>query len=231
MGASKEKPKGEGQMRRLLYLGVASVLLLALSGCGGGNSRSIFVAQILSDQQADGDIAFDPVQNSFTITNGPDTILFGIDESNVNLPEYRAFLDFPLDGSTSQDVVPATAEILSATLEVFVNEVSFAGTVPTLMDLVPFSVTGLTPADFDSPPLQFPNGTDATLSFDFIASDQGNFVLIDVTSLMRETQRRGLFDFQVRFLLDFLPNANGLVGIEDRPNITLTAPLLTVEYR
>jgi hypothetical protein len=152
-------------MRRLLYLGVASILVLTLSGCGG-DSRSDFVAEIFSDQQADGDIAFNPVSNSFTVTNGPDTILFGIDESNLDLPEFRAFLDFPLDGSTNQDVVPAGAEILSATLEVFVNEVSFAGTVPTLLDLVPFSVNGLTPADFDSPPLQFPNGTDATLSFD-----------------------------------------------------------------
>ncbi len=217
-------------MRRLLYLGVASILVLALSGCGG-DSRSDFVAEIFSDQQADGDIAFNPVSNSFTVTNGPDTILFGIDESNLDLPEFRAFLDFPLDGSTNQDVVPAGAEILSATLEVFVNEVSFAGTVPTLLDLVPFSVNGLTPADFDSPPLQFPNGTDATLSFDFIASDQGNFVRIDVTSLMQETQRRGLFDFQVRFLLDFVPNAIGFVGIEDLPNVTMTAPLLSVRFR
>jgi hypothetical protein len=134
-------------MRRLLYLGVASILVLTLSGCGG-DSRSDFVAEIFSDQQADGDIAFNPVSNSFTVTNGPDTILFGIDESNLDLPEFRAFLDFPLDGSTNQDVVPAGAEILSATLEVFVNEVSFAGTVPTLLDLVPFSVNGLTPADW-----------------------------------------------------------------------------------
>jgi hypothetical protein len=216
-------------MRRFLYLGVASILVLALSGCGGGSSRAVFFADILSDQQADGDIAFDGI--GFTITNGPDTLFFGIDEGDPNLPEYRAFLDFPLDGSTGQDVVPADAEILSATLEVFLNEVSFAGTVPTLLDLVPFSISGLTPADFDSPPLQFPNGTDASLLFDFLASDQGNFVRINVTSLMRETQRRGLFDFQVRFLLDFVPNAIGLVGIEDRPNVTLTAPLLTVEYR
>jgi hypothetical protein len=217
-------------MKRLLYLGMVAFLVLALSGCGGGEDRrTVFVAQILSDQQADGDIAFDGV--NYIPTNGPETIFFGIDDNAPNFPEYRAFLDFPLDGSTSQDVVPANAEILSATLEVFINEVSFAGTVPTLMDLIPFSVTGLTPADFNSPPFQFPNGADASLSFDFIASDQGNYVRIDVTSLMREAQRRGLTDFQVRFLLDFVPNPIGFVGIEDRPNITLTAPLLAVEYR
>ncbi|MBI5056044.1 MAG: hypothetical protein HZB61_05465 [Nitrospirae bacterium] len=220
-------------MKRLLYLGITVVLALFLSGCGGddgGHSRPIFVAQILSDQLADGDIAFDPVLNSFIVTNGPDTIFFGIDEVDRDLPEFRAFLDFPLDGSLNGDVVPASAEILSATLEVFVDEVSFAGTVPTLLDLVPFSITGLSPADFDSPPLQFSNGSDATIGFDFFASDQNNFVLIDVTPLMREAQRLGLAHFQVRFLLDFVSNA-GLVGIQDLPNVTVTAPLLTVEYR
>jgi hypothetical protein len=216
-------------MKRLLYIGITAILALSLSGCGGPDSRDIFVAQIFSDQQADGDIAFDPVLISYTVTNGPDTIYFGIDDANPNLPEFRAFLDFPLDGSNNGDVVPLSADILSATLEVFVDEVSFALTIPALLDLVQFSIAGLTPADFDSSPLQFPDGTDATLNFDFFSSDRGNFVLIDVTPLMRETQRLGLSDFQVRFLLDFVTNA-GLVGIEDRPNITMTAPLLTVEY-
>ncbi len=217
-------------MKRLLYVGIMAILALSLYGCGSADSRDIFVAQIFSDQLADGDIAFDPVLNSYTVTNGPNTIFFGIDDADPNLPEFRAFLDFPLDGSNNGDVVPLNADIVSATLEVFVDEVSFALTVPTLLDLVQFSIAGLTPADFDSLPLQFPNGTDATLNFDFFSSDQGNFVLIDVTPLMRETQRLGLSDFQVRFLLDFVTIA-GLVGIEDRPNITITAPLLTVEYR
>ncbi len=216
-------------MKKLFYLGITAILVLSFSGCGSGETRTIFVAQIFSDQPADGDIAFDPVLNAYTITNGPNTIFFGIDDSETNLPEYRAFLDFPLDGSNNGDVVPADAEIVSATLEVFVDEVSFAGTIPTLLDLVRFSISGLTSADFDSSPVQFSGGADATLSFDFISSDQGNFVLIDVTSLMQETQRRGLSDFQVRFLLDFVTNT-GFVGIEDRPNVTVTAPLLIVEY-
>jgi len=217
-------------MKRLLYVGITAVLALFIIGCGKGDSQNIFVAKILSDQQADGDIAFDPVENSFTITNGPNTIFFGIDEVNRNFPEFRAFLDFPLDGSTNEDVVPLNAEILSASLEVFINEVSFAGTIPTLLDLVPFPISGLTFADFDSAPLQFPNGSDATLSFDFFSSDQGFFVTIDVTTLMRQAQRLGLSDFQVRFLLDFTSDI-GLVGIEDKPNVAITAPLLTVRYR
>ncbi len=216
-------------MKRLLYAGITAVLALSLYGCGSADSRDIFVAQIFSDQLADGDIAFDPVLNSYTVTNGPNTIFFGIDDADPDLPEFRAFLDFPLDGSNNGDAIPLNADIVSATMEVFVNEVNFALTVPALLDLIQFSIAGLVPADFDSSPLRFPDGTDATLNFDFFSSDQGNFVLIDVTPLMQETQRLGLSDFQVRFLLDFVADA-GLVGIEDRPNVTVTAPLLTVEY-
>jgi len=224
------KKRMEEIMKRLLYLGIMVVIALSFAGCGDGDSRDIFVAQILSDQPVDGDIAFDPVFNSFTITNGPNTIFFGIDDDDPNLPEFRAFLDFPLDGSTNEDVVPVNAEILSATIEVFINEVSFAGIIPTLLDLVQYPISGLTPADFNASPLQFPNGSDASISFDFFSSDRGFFVLIDVTPLMREVQRRGLSDFQVRFLLDFVSDI-GIVGIEDRPNVALTAPLLTVRFR
>jgi len=216
--------RGEGHMRRLLYLGVASILVLALSGCGG-DSRTIFVAQIFSDQQTDGDIAFDPVLSSYTITNGPDPVFFGIDEGNLNLPEFRAFLDFPLDGSTGGDVVPTGARIRSATIEVFIDQITFASSVPTLLDLVQYPISGLTTGDFNSPPLA------TRPPFDFLSLDVGNFVAIDVTPLMVEAQRLGLADFQVRFLLDFVPGANGLVGIVDTPAVTLTAPLLIVEYR
>jgi len=211
-------------MKRLLYIVIIVTLALSLSGCGSsGNSGDIFIAQILSDQPADGDIAFDPVLNSYFITNGPDTLFFGIDDADPNLPEYRAFLDFPLDGSSGGDVLRLNAEIVYASLEVFVDEVSFAGTIPTLLDLVTYSIAGLTPFDYDSPPF-------ASLEFNFFSSDEGNYVLIDVTSLMRETQRRGLSDFQVRFVLDFVTDF-GFVGIQDRPNITVTAPELTVEFR
>jgi hypothetical protein len=47
---------------------------------------------------------------------------------------------------------------------------------------------------------------------------------------MQEAQRLALADFQVRFLLDFSLTNIGFIGIEDRPAITLTAPLLVVEY-
>jgi hypothetical protein len=217
-------------IRKLFSLGITAALALAFMSCGTGDSRDVFIAEVLSDQLADGDIAYDPVLDSFDITNGPNTVFFGIDEADHNLPEFRAFLDFPLDGSTGGDSVPLNAEIIHATLEVFIDEVSFAGTVPTLLDLVIFPINGLTPADFDSSPLRFPGGSDATLSFDFFSSDQGFYVLIDVTSLMRQVQRLGLSDFQVRFVLDFSSDS-GLVGIQDRPNVSITAPLLKVTFR
>ncbi|MGZ8440160.1 MAG: hypothetical protein ACXWXD_05210, partial [Candidatus Deferrimicrobiaceae bacterium] len=83
-------------MRRRLYFGVAAILLLSLSGCGGGggDSRTIFVAQIVSDQPADGDIEFDPVLQTFAITNGPNILLFGINGLDPAIDhEFRAFLD------------------------------------------------------------------------------------------------------------------------------------------
>ncbi|MBR9980735.1 MAG: hypothetical protein KFF50_06885, partial [Desulfatitalea sp.] len=89
------------------------------------------MADILSDQTSDGDIAYDPATDTFTITHGPETLFFGIDEVEDNSPEYRAFLDFPLDGSTGYDAVPAGARIVSATLEVFIETVEFAARIPT----------------------------------------------------------------------------------------------------
>jgi hypothetical protein len=211
-------------MKKFLRLCVIAGAILAIAACSGGgsgDSRIIFVAHIFSDQPADGDIAFDPVRQTFTITNRPDTLFFGIDDRAINRPEYRAFLDFPLDGSTGGDVVPANAVIVSATLEVFVNEASFAITIPTFLDLVSYPFNGLRSQDFNSPPLVFQR-------LNFFRSDQGKFIAIDVTPLMREAQRLRLTDFQVRFLLERAVSDIGFVGIEDR--ITITAPRLTVEY-
>lgn len=210
-------------MRKLFFFCTLTVLALALAGCSGNSEeRPVFVANILSDQTTDGDIAFDPVQQTFTITHGPDTLFFGIDDLDFDLPEFRAFLDFPLDGSTGEDVVPVSARIVSATLEVFIDTVSFAPIVPALIDLVIYPISGLRAGDFDSPPL-------LSQTLDFFGSDQGKFVSIDATPLMREAQRLRLADFQVRFLLDLTADF-GFVGIEDLPAVSLTAPLLTVVY-
>ena len=212
-------------MHKLSLLGILTVMLLTLS-CNGSDPQPVIVADIFSAQATDGDIAFDPVLQSFTITNGPETLFFGIDDSDPNFPEYRAFLDFPLDGSTGGAVIPINASIVSATLEIFINEVSFdliTRIVPTWLDLVEYPIrTPLRVEDFYSTPL-------LTQSLDFFDSDAGAYVSIDVTRLMREAQHLGLSDFQVRFVLDFETDV-GFVGIEDLPFDPSTAPLLTVRY-
>lgn len=211
-------------MKKWLAVLVSLSLLSVMAGCGGGGggSYTVYEAQILSDQPADGDIAYDPVDASYLITQGPSTVYFGLDDQNSHVPEYRAFLDFPLDGSTGYVSVPASAWIESATLEVYVNEVSFAAVVPTLIDLVSYPISGLGVGDYDSSPM-------ATLAVDFYSSDQGKIVVLDVTPLMREAQRRGLSDLQLRLLLN-LSADYGLIGIEDRPAVSVTAPLLRVYY-
>ncbi len=154
-----------------------------------------FVVSILSDQPTDGDIAYDPVLASYTITQAPSTLLIGVDSATLHELEYRAFLDFPLDGSTGEPIIPSDAIIRSATLTVFVNSVEFAANVPILLDLIQYSVNaGLSPGDYSSALL-------AVRAFHIYHSDVGGDVVLDVTPLMATAQDRGLLDFQVRFLL------------------------------
>ena len=89
------------------------LMILVLAGCGDGSAviivpEPVYEVEIISDQPSDGDIALGSVQQVFTINNDPDTLFFGIDSLAPNLPEYRAFLDFPLDGSTGAPVIPSS---------------------------------------------------------------------------------------------------------------------------
>jgi hypothetical protein len=245
----------EGPMRRIFYLGVTAILALSLSGCGGGDDRNVtgpgfvgiddsvadtaplltveFVdvlgpgtAVILSDPELDGDIALvDPVQNVFTITTGATPLFFGVDSSGSNMPEYKAFLTFPLDGVTGQDILPLGATIISATVELFITEVSFADTIPTFLDLVPFGVLG--PEDFDA-------GFLDSLSLDFFSSDQGNFVLIEITPLVQTAQDLALLDFQIRLSLDGVVSPTGAQGARpqaasNRADRTVSASSIAVK--
>lgn len=159
---------------------------------------------ILSDISSDGDIAFDPVLNSFTVTTSPPEVFFGVDSFNDHLPEFRAFLTFPLDGVTGQPIVPGNAVIISATLEVLVNQVDFESVIPTFVDLVQYPFRGLSAADFDAPLLT----PTSFVTLDFFSSDQNHFVQIDVTPLMQEAQLKALLDFQVRFGLQALVSSS-----------------------
>jgi hypothetical protein len=185
------------------------------------------VVQTLSDLQADGSIGFTappPAGGTFSFSRAAvaGSVRFGIDDADPNLPEFRAFLDFPLDGSNGGGALPLGVPIVSADIEVFVNRASFAATVPTLLELVPFAIP-LVAADFNSPSLT----PTSFRTLNFFSTDQGNFVRIDVTSLLAEAQRQGLRNFQVRFGLD-TSAAAGLVAIADAG--ANRAPLLTVEF-
>ena len=133
-------------MRKLGILGIVGVLALFLAGCGGGDGPNTVIVQALSDQPADGDIGFTPPGTFFiSQANATQNVEYGLEPGGTEL---KAFLDFPLDGSTGGGVVPLGAVIVSADIEVFVNSVSFATSVPTLLQLVTFPITGLTTADF-----------------------------------------------------------------------------------
>jgi len=210
------------KLRRLAVVGFLGLFLGSCGGDGGGPAPTVFISQIQSDLDADGDIAF-TAPSTFTISSARTTgsVLAGIDP--ISGDEFRGFLDFPL---VDPGGVPVNAAIISATLDVFIASVTVPGAVtvvPLLIDLVSFQPPVLIASDFDRlflPPL-------FSTIFDVFTSDAGTSVLIDVTPLMAEAQRLGLRDFQVRLLLDFSA-FSGLVEIDD--SIAATVPLLTVEF-
>lgn len=206
---------------------VMLVASLTLVSCSGGNSTPTIVTQILSDPMYDGDIALALVSGAtYTVTQtNTQFVLAGIDP--LTLDEYRAFLNFPLEGPGG---VPLNAGIASATLDIFINDIQpTTGTVPIRIDLVYFQPPWLAGSDFNvaiQPAL-------ATIYIPIYQSDYLQHVLINVTSLMREAQRLGLPDFQVRIMEDLGPVVPGIIEIDDttlaadRP---FFAPLLKVAY-
>jgi len=212
---------GGTAMRRIGILGLVGLFALVLAGCGGSDGPHTVIIQSQSDQPADGDIGFTaPSTFSFSQASVTRDVQYGFDSGGT---EFNAFLDFPLDGFTGGGVVPPTAVIVSADIEVFVNDVQFSASVPTLLDLVPFSVTGLTSADFNRAALLTRSPFNINSN-----PDLGNIVRIDVTSLMVEAQNRGDLSLQLRFRPASL--APGLVVLDDG-TVAGREPLLTVEFR
>jgi hypothetical protein len=214
---------------------IAAACVLFLSACGGGGGDidspppQAFTAQIFSDPAFDGDIEQLP-DGTFTITQGMtsavQSVLAGIDP--VGGTEFRAFLDFPLGGSGG---VPADAVIDSAFLELYIDDLEpIDGQLPVRIDLVAFQPPTLLATDFSR--TAQPALASVTVFPDITRSDVGTSVPIDVTPLMREAQRRGLADFQVRIMEDLGPEIPDLMVIDntkgaDRASL---APLLTVTY-
>jgi len=222
-----------------MYLRISAVAaacgVLLLSGCGGGGEIGddrpppTYTTHILSDPVYDGDIE-QVSASSFTVTQGMSSavqsVLAGIDP--VAGTEFRAFLDFPLGGPGG---VPGNAVIDSAFLEIYINDLEpISGRLPIRVDLVAFQPPTLYTTDF-SRSIQ-PALASVVITPDISRADVGTHVPIDVTPLMREAQRRGLADFQVRILEDLGPPIPVLMVIDDSTgaNRSSYAPLLTVTY-
>jgi hypothetical protein len=206
--------------------------ILTLAGCGGdGNgdpSRKV-TTQIYSDSSFDGDIAL-PLSSPYIVTQGMSSsvqsVFSGIDPSSGS--EYRAFLDFPLTGTTG---IPSSASIQSAVLEIYIDSLQPpTGSLPIQIDLVAFQPPTMTGTDFDTvaqPALESINVTP-----DFTATDVGTLASIDVTPLMLQAQRQQLIDFQIRIMEVLGPAIPVLMEIDDSTgaNRNSLAPLLTVTY-
>jgi len=209
------------------------ILTVALVGCGsGGGGTTTVTTQILSDPTLDGDIAYDPTANSYTVTQGMSatvqSVFAGIDP--VTNVESRAFLDFPLGGTGG---VPGNAVIVSAVLDIVINSINpqpLLGTIPIRIDLVSFTQP-MVNTDFDRT-LQ-PALATTTIIPPIAQSDFGQHVTVDVTSLMVEAQNLGLLNFQIRIMEDLGIVTPGVIEISDPTlgtNPTALAPLLQVTY-
>jgi hypothetical protein len=200
---------------RLLVL--ILTLVFALAGCGSrGNDVVIISApSIPSSLALDGYVVENPSTLVLTSFQNTASVFAGI--NSLTGAEYRAFLGFPLTS------IPSNALIDFAALDIIVRDVQPRTTsIPLRIELVSFSAP-LQPNDFDRiilPPLAF---TTATVPLASIGSP----FLVNVTALMREAQRLGLTNFQVRILLDFGFVTDQLIEIDDT---TANAPLLNVDY-
>jgi len=212
-------------MKRNLVWLLLAVMMLAMTGCGGGSDDRVFVETVIaSDPVVDGDIVdVAGIATPIVSLVGRDGLLSvraGVDIGNDDV--YRAFLHFPLTS------VPLNARIESATLSIVISRVfSPSASVPIRIELVSFTPP-LIPDDFDQillPPLAFTTIVPAISSLDV-----NREVNVDVTPLMVEAQFRGLDNFQVRLLQvnDFTTAIPGLVEIDEAT--AANEPLLTVVY-
>jgi hypothetical protein len=230
-------------MKKLCSLGIATLLALALVGCGDEDHHdhhdhvvvtpSVF--DILSDPTLDGEITKDVATGIIgvpTVATNTMSVLAGIDVdpvTGVSVSESRGFLIFPLAA------LPSNASIQFASLTVFVNSVSFvtSSTAP-----IPFLLDSIDTILFPPPIVSrdFDSRFRTSRSLSFFGGDAGNFVEIDVTSLLTDAQAQLLPQFEVRILFDEarfqhdLTTTRGLIEMDDRATDTSRAPLLHVEF-
>ncbi|WP_136515457.1 hypothetical protein [Geomonas edaphica] len=195
--------------RKILWLVLAAVLV-ALAGCGGGSDRPVLETTIESDLNVDGDI-FEPLNGDPRIVAQGATVLTGVTSTG----EYRGFLSFPLNA------IPLDAFIHSATLTFTL--VPPTDDIPLEMELVSFQPSsGLLPSYYEEGLTIY-----ASSLYTLPAPNAFNQVSFNVTSLMREAQRRGFDDLQLRVLENRDFTVQGLVELSES---NLTPPKLVVVY-
>ncbi len=225
-------------MKKLSYLGAAFILLLIVA-CGDDHHHERFVhpavVDILSDPTLDGDITLDLTTGGIgapAIAANNGSVVAGINVSPISgasLSESRAFLIFRLAE------LPVNASIQFASITVFIDSVSFVSSpsapIPFFVDSIDTTLfpPPLRSTDFDAPFRE-------TRTVSFFGRDAGNFVEIDVTSLLIDAQAERLPDFEVRFAFDEdrfqndRATTRGLIEIDDLITNTSRAPVLHVEF-
>jgi len=210
-------------LRRIIYLWVAAILVLALSGCGGGDSRTVSVVDILSSGGTnDGDITFDSVlgtyypffssDSPFTIVVGEDPLLAGV--------QSRGFITFSIVS------IPPGAVIRSARIFLPILRVELLSppSVSILIDMVSFP-----PLDtlVTQPQLEnVYNALEILLgpSLEVFPRAAGTDIDFDATDAVINARGLGFSSLQIRVIGSF-----GQITIDDLDPGGLT-PLLRVEY-
>jgi hypothetical protein len=226
-------------MRKRWIPGISGLLVvLVLAGCGSSDgSPEVVTTAIFSNPAVDADITRDLASGTLSppsVASVTGSVLSGVTftpPSGPSLADTRGFLEFPLG------TVPLGATVQYASVSIFMYQVTLSN--PTRTAGAPFFLDLIDTAAFP-PPVRSSYYYDnvvpfvATRNFNFINTDQGNFVEIEVTTLMQQAQYLALPSFMVRLGFDegtFLSDPNttrGLVEIDD--SIDATAPLLIVDY-
>jgi hypothetical protein len=214
--------------------GAVALAALLLAGCGGSSNQALVGTVIVSDPTVDADVSRDLATGALSapsVASVTGNVLSGVTftpPSGPSLADTRGFLYFPLG------TVPVGAAVQYAGLSICLLQVTLSDPTrpagsPFFLDLIDTSVfpPPVRSADYSVPYV-------ATRGFDFISTDQGNCVEIEVTTLMQQAQLLVLPSFMVRLGFDDATFANdpdttrGLVDIDD--STAATAPVLIVDF-
>ena len=216
------------------FLGAVAAAALAFAGCGGSSDPAVATTTILSEPTVDADVSRDLATGALTppaVASLTGFVLSGVTfvpPSGPSLADTRGFLYFPL-GTVPVGAAVQYAAVNICMLQVTLSDPTRPSGAPFFLDLIDTTVfpPPVQSGDYDVPFL-------ATRTFNFLNTDQGNCVEIEVTTLMQQAQFLVLPSFLVRIGFDeetFVNDTSttrGIVEIDD--SITATAPLLIVDF-